>query len=152
MRSLRQVWSKALPRLLVIGLLTGLTAFLSVYLFAGSGKSGNITNARCEENVTCVYLKADHAMPDVAAIEVGKYVQFSSADGKTHNLGLGQGDAHHDGSHKHEGSFASGDFKADEAWKVRFKQTGTYELHDHYRPDIRFTVIVYDPNHSSRVK
>ena len=152
MTSPREVWSNALSRLAVIAILFAAAAFGFVYLITSEGQSGNITRAKCEQGVTCVYLENDHASPDVATVKVGDYVQFSSADGKTHNLGLGAGDAHHDGSHKHDGNYVSGDFKADEAWKVQFKKTGTYELHDHYRPDIRVTVIVYDPNRSSQIK
>ncbi len=58
-------------------------------------------------------------------------------------MGLGTGDNRHDGSHKHTGTYISGDFKADEAWKVQFKEAGTFDFHDHYRPELHVTVVVY---------
>jgi plastocyanin len=152
MISLRTIRSSALSRLIAFAILAGLAAFVTVFTLASNNQSGNITTAKCSDNATCVYLQSDHAAPDIITVAVGGFIQFASADGKTHNLGLGEGDAHHDGSHKHEGSFVSGDFKADEAWRVQFKKTGTYKLHDHYRPDITVTVVVYDPNRSSVIK
>lgn len=152
MKSLRTIWATALSRLIVLAALTGVAAFTFIYLFIAGSRSEVVSAAECSEGVACVYLQTDRAIPDVTTVEVGKYVQFNSADGKTHSLGIGAGDAHSNGSHDHQGSFVSGDFGADEAWKVQFKKTGTYELHDHYRPDIRVTVIVYDPARQSAIK
>lgn len=152
MISLRAIRSGALSRLIVFAVLAGLGAFIIVFALANKNQNGNITTAKCSNDTVCVYLQSDHAAPDIVTVAVGGFVQFTNADGKTHNLGLGEGDAYHDGSHKHEGSFVSGDFKADEAWRVQFKKTGTYKLHDHYRPDIIATVVVYDPNRSSVIK
>lgn len=142
----------AIIKLAAIAAFAGLAAFVLIYLFMAKGRSGSIVNANCEIGIACVYLKTNHAEPDATIVKVGEYVQFSSADGKTHNLGLGMGDAQHDGSHDHKGNYVSGDFKSDESWKVQFKKTGTYELHDHYRPDIRVTVVVYDPDDSYKIK
>lgn len=90
---------------------------------------------------TCVELRKEGAHPDVIAIEKGSYVQFNSADGKSHSLSLGGGGEAHD----HYGRFNSGTFGADEAWKVQFNDDGTFRFHDHDNPRINIVVVVYTP-------
>jgi plastocyanin len=93
----------------------------------------------------CVELRPGGMMPDELAVKAGSFVQFNSADGKKHNLAEGDGsDSGHHNNHDHTGRFASGDFAADEAWRVQFKQRGTYKLHDHYNPNLRILIVVYE--------
>ncbi len=89
--------------------------------------------------------------PNEISLKVGETVQFINADGRTHNMGIGggSGDEHshdHNQSHEHEGAYASGDFKKGEDWHVTFNETGTYRLHDHYKPENNILVVVYDTN------
>lgn len=90
---------------------------------------------------TCVALYAESALPDAVAVVNGSFVQFNSADGKRHNLSIGGDDTHHTAQTVEE--FTSGDFEADEAWRVQFKKDGTYSFKDKYNDSIRVNVIVY---------
>jgi plastocyanin len=98
----------------------------------------------------CVYLKPEGMQPDELAVKVGEYVQFKSADGKKHNIAEGDGadnqlhEGHHDAdNHDHVGGYVSGEFDADEAWRVQFKKPGIYKLHDHYNPNQKILIVVY---------
>lgn len=98
----------------------------------------------------CVALTPEGMEPHELAVKVGEFVQFNSADGKQHNIspGEGSGDSHehepHNATHKHSGNYTSGDFGADEAWRVQFNQPGTYQLHDHYNPKLNILIVVYE--------
>ncbi len=106
-----------------------------------SGKD-QVANGNCDG--ICVALTTEGMRPDELAVEAGSFVQFNSADGKKHNLSVGEGGGGHDGKHEHRGKLASGDIAPDEGWRVRFNEAGTYELHDHYNPKLNILVIVYD--------
>ncbi len=41
------------------------------------------------------------------------------------------------------GKFESGDFGANEAWKVQFKDEGTFQFHDHLNPKISVLMVAY---------
>lgn len=90
---------------------------------------------------TCVALTSSGAKPNTIAVPVGTYVQFNSADGRSHNLSNGKGGE----EHVHSGKFRSGEFKADEGWRVQFSKEGSYFLHDHLNPKINVLVVVYTP-------
>lgn len=141
---------------IIIALITvfaGVTGFGVVYTLTKINSAGLITSSiACEQHVICVALKVDHAEPDAITVPVGEYVQFNSADNKTHSLASGSGDSLHDGSHQHTGTHLSGDFKADEGWKVQFSAKGTYEFHDHYNPEIFVTVVVYQSGGDYKIK
>lgn len=99
---------------------------------------------------TCVALQKNGMLPNELAVKVGERVTFYSADGEKHNLaeGVGADDARHaghddPGHHEHIGGYTSGDFGADEAWRVQFKKAGTYKIHDHYNPKQNIVVVVY---------
>jgi plastocyanin len=89
----------------------------------------------------CVALKPGNAEPDTLTVIVGESVQFNSADGNKHNLSQGLGGE----EHSHTGPYSSGDFAADEAWRVQFKQPGTFKFHDHYDPAINILIVAYEP-------
>jgi plastocyanin len=91
----------------------------------------------CEDH--CVALEASRANPDTLTVKAGEFVQFNSADGNSHSLSLGEGGE----DHGHNGPFSSGEFKADEGWRVQFKEPGTYFFHDHHHPEINILVVVY---------
>ncbi len=109
-------------------------------------RSKNSSQARCEG--TCVALRENKADPDTISVKVGTYVQFNSADGKTHNLSLGGGGK----EHSHKGKFSSGDFKGDEAWRVQFKEEGSFLFHDHFNPKINVLVVVYTPGKEYKIE
>lgn len=136
----------------MVAVILSLIAFGAAFTLSHASKNGLTKATNCEQNVTCVALKADHAEPDAITVPVGGYAQFNSADNQIHSLASGTGDEHHDGSHVHTGGHLSGDFKADEGWKVQFNDTGVFEFHDHYHPEIHFTVIVYKPGGDYRIK
>lgn len=106
----------------------------------------NALQAPCKD--TCVALTENGANPNSIAVATGSYVQFNSADGKTHNLSIGGG-GH---EHEHTGKFYSGEFKADEAWRVQFNDEGTFKFHDHFNPNINVIVVVYTPGKDYRVE
>ncbi len=126
-------------QLLIIGfVVAGLAGYGTVYALSSMNKDSHVVSqSSCEG--TCVSLFHDKASPDTIAVTVGSYVQFNSADGKSHSLSLGQGGE----DHAHTGKFTSGEFKADEAWRVQFNQEGTFTFHDHHNPDLNVIVIVY---------
>lgn len=128
---------------MAIAVAGALTGFFAVRMFLGPTASAE----PCKQ-VVCVELTSNGASPDTLAVIAGGYVQFSSADGKTHSLSLGKGGE----EHGHTGPFSSGDFDADEAWKVQFKEPGTYHFHDHYNPELNILVVVYEQgaDHSIR--
>ncbi len=97
----------------------------------------------------CVLLKADGMYPNELAVQVGETVQFNAADGQKHNISEGDGASNHSGHsdpehHDHVGGFVSGEFAADEGWRVTFKKPGTYKLHDHFNPKQNILVVVYE--------
>ncbi len=96
-----------------------------------------------------VSLTEQGADPANLLIQVGEYVQFDSKDGKTHDIASGAGDGdgeHHD--HTATG-LESGDFKADEGYRVQFKKIGSYYFHDHLKPSSTISVGVYEPGATS---
>ncbi len=144
--------SRGSTQLVVLAVAVALTAFGLGVAISHPEVKKVAASAICPQNTTCITLKDDRAEPDVITVPLGGYAQFNSADGQTHNIGEGSGDEHHDGSHVHTGTSMSGDFKSDEAWRVQFKQTGTYDFHDHYHPEIHATVIVYQPGGDYKIK
>ncbi len=91
------------------------------------------------------------ADPADLLITVGEYVEFDSKDGKVHDIAIGAGDGdgeHHD--HTATG-LESGDFKADEGYRVQFNKIGSYYFHDHRRPSLTISVAVYQPSASSSI-
>lgn len=97
-----------------------------------------------------VALLENKASPDAVLIKQGEFVQFNSKDGKSHHLSPGRGNGSSNG-HEHTGmGLESGVFGPDEAYRVKFKKTGTYEFHDHTNPDLFITVLVYEPKSTER--
>lgn len=113
-----------------------------------SDRSTTITNRANSCEGTCIALKKEGASPATVAVPVGGFVQFNSADGASHSLSIGSGG--HD--HNHTGKFSSGTFKADEAWRVQFKDEGTFKFHDHLNPKINVLIIVYTPGKEYKVQ
>jgi plastocyanin len=126
----------------------GLLAFLAMamvllgFLGARYIASSRVSADRSCQTIQCVALGSEGANPDTLAIPVGSSVQFNSADDKTHSLSLGKGGD----AHGHSGPFTSGDFGSEEAWKVQFKEPGTFHFHDHYNPKLNILIVVYEPN------
>ena len=132
-------------RLSLVVAVAGIIGFGMVFAFSyNNQKTGSQT--RCEG--TCVALEKDKAVPDTLAVKVGDFVQFNSADGKTHDLSLGKGGEHHE----HKGQFESGEFGGDEAWRVQFNDEGSFQLHDHLNPKINVLVIVYAPGKDRTIR
>lgn len=97
---------------------------------------------------TCVALRSDKAEPDTVSIKIGEFVQFNGADGKSHSLSLGLGGE----EHEHSGPYTSGEFQADEAWRVQFKKSGTFKFHDHLNPAINILVVVYKQGNIEKIE
>lgn len=132
-----------------IALLASVAAFVALVSFAvtftiTSNKATSQT--RCAG--VCVALREDKAEPDTLTVKKGSFVQFNSADGKTHSLSRGKGGK----THSHSGKFTSGEFKADEAWRVQFKEEGSFFFHDHFNPKINVLVVVYKPGKDYKVE
>ena len=96
----------------------------------------------------CVGLYQDKASPDTITVKTGGYVQFNSADKKSHELALGEGGK----EHHHQGKFESGTFNAGEAWRVQFTQDGSFYFHDHFNPKVNILVVVYTPGKDYKIK
>ncbi|MBA3758610.1 hypothetical protein H0X10_03200 [Candidatus Saccharibacteria bacterium] len=167
MKKLRKFLAIGSVQLALVALVALGMGFAVVQATRGSNKP--VVNTNCDG--ICVALSANGMNPNELAVKVGEFVQFNSADGKMHNISDGKGlnggdeknhespaassdDDHnpHDVPHDHVGSYASGDFAADEAWRVQFKKPGTYRLHDHYNPKLEIVVVVYEPGASSRIE
>jgi plastocyanin len=133
--------------ILFIGLISvsfGLTGSRYVQSLAAEDKAAPV---HCPD--VCVALTQDGMHPDELAVKVGDTVQFNSADGRVHNLAAGDGAHGHEqadsaSDHQHIGGYLSGEFGADEAWRVRFDKSGTYLLHDHYDPNLKILIVVYE--------
>jgi plastocyanin len=123
-----------------------------VFMFIARTQSSNaiVRSNTCRQS-TCIDITSSGLRPDSVAVRKGDTVQFNTKDGQLHNFGIGGGSDHSSqgkdasGGHGHEhfGEYASGDFGADQAWRVQFKQTGTYMFHDHYNPNLNVLVVVY---------
>lgn len=141
-----------LPALAFAGLVIGLGTIRVL------GESSSPNGSTCEG--ICVNLTPSGMVPDELAIKAGSFVQFNAADGKKHNISLGEGaggsedhdHAPHAPKHVHTAGLSSGDFEADEAWRARFDTPGTYQLHDHYNPDQNILVVVYEDSEGERPK
>lgn len=127
--------------------LAGIVGFGAVYGFSSAYMdTKSASQDDCKD--TCVALRKDGANPNSIAVALDSYVQFNSADGKSHNLSIGKGGD----EHEHTGKYYSGEFQADEAWRVQFKEEGTYTFHDHLNPKINIVVIVYQPGKDYKVE
>lgn len=144
--------------ILVICLLFGALGFAYYHNKSGSSipSSENTTPATSTEAsgavIHHVALTANGASPIDLLIRVGEYVQFDSKDGKVHDIASGAGDG--DGEH-HDHTAAgleSGDFKADEGYRVQFIKIGSYYFHDHLNPMTTISIAVYQPEATSTQK
>lgn len=103
----------------------------------------NKTLNKPKENIHYISLLADKIEPNAIIIKVGEVVQFNTKDGRIHNIAQGAG-AGLGSKHDHtEGGLESGNFNADEGYRVSFKKVGTYEFHDHDNPKLFVTIVVY---------
>ena len=144
MISIKKLMQHKAASLIAVLVIAGLLSFSVIY-FVTAHKSKSVTQ---DCSGTCVNLYEDKATPDTVAVTVGSYVQFNSKDGKTHDLSLGAGGT----EHIHTGKFQSGDFGAGEAWRVQFKDEGTFQFHDHLNPKISILVVVYTKDKQYKVE
>lgn len=147
MNRLKQLFAK--QNLLLAGavLVAVGVGFGGVYALTGNRQDKIRTNVNCSG--ICVDLLGDKASPDTLAIKSGSYVTFNSADGESHELTLGDPSTH---GHSDPGSFESGVFKADESFKVQFKQDGTYRFTDKLHPKTNIIVVVYTEGKDYKVQ
>lgn len=143
MKKTEKAAKSQLTFIIVVAVIVSVVSFAVAFSVS---RSKNSSQARCEG--TCVALREDTADPDTISVKVGTYVQFNSADGKTHKLSLGEGGK----EHSHKGKFTSGDFKGDEAWRVQFKEEGSFLFHDHFNPKINVLVVVYTPGKEYKIE
>ena len=135
------------PLTLII-LVAVIAAVVSFGIAYGLQSNRDKTSGQASCNGTCVALRKDKADPETLAVGIGSFVQFNSADGKTHDLSLGGGGKHHE----HKGKFQSGEFGADEAWRVQFNDEGSYFFHDHLNPKLNVLVVVYMPGKDHTIR
>lgn len=131
-------------RLVLVVAIAAVVSFGIVYALKNNQKTASQT--RCVG--TCVALRENKAEPDTIVVKTGSFVQFNSADGKTHDLSLGSGGK----SHEHKGKLQSGDFGAGEAWRVQFNDEGSFTFHDHLNPKINVVVVVYTPGKDRTIR
>lgn len=144
-----------IARYIAVPLICLLLAFGLSYGLTHANKSGDESVASACDG-TCVALNKGVATPDSISVEVGTYVQFNNNEDETRNLSLGKADAKEDEAHGHSaatlGSFVSGDFKKGEAWRVQFKEKGTYKFYDRYNPELSVLVVAYVPGGEYKVE
>ncbi len=140
MKKAAQSATKRYLGIAAIAVACAFVGFMVARQVAADNRPKNQAQVTCEVAV-CVALKPEGAVPDTVTVIVGESVQFNSADGKTHSLSQGLGGE----EHQHNGVYTSGDFAADEAWRVQFKQPGTFKFHDHYNPAVNILVVAYEP-------
>lgn len=137
-----------------LALFAGVVGYTGVHAYAAKPTDQQNTCSR-----TCVSILESGFSQGEIAVKVGEFVEFRSADGKAHDLALGEGADHgaHDEqsdtehtdseyTHDHITGTNSGKFGPDEAWKVQFKKAGSYIIHDHLRPEFTILVVAYQPN------
>lgn len=131
-----------------IGLVMFVTAisFTAFYALA-LNRNTSLSNSNCGADA-CVALYSDAADPFALTVKAGSFVQFSSADGKKHNIALAHSGVQHNDPSKYE----SGDFESDEAWKVQFKEDGSYTFRDKYNDKISVSVVVYTPGKDYKIQ
>lgn len=89
-----------------------------------------------------INLDTSHMVPDALSIKVGEYVQFNTADGRTHEIGLGGGEEYQKNHEHTDPEFESSTFGNAEAYRVKFSKPGIYDFHDHLHSELFATVIV----------
>lgn len=125
-------------------------AIVAASVSFGVTYSGRPQTVAATGDVIQVELSGNHANPAVVSVEKGQYVQFNAKDGKMHDIGQGRGESvthptHSDVGHEHVyEAKQSGVFGGDEAYKLQFKETGTFTFHDHLNPTISIVVVVYE--------
>ncbi len=112
--------------------------------------NGNSNAATCQGS--CIYLRSEGATPDTMTVTAGSSVEFTAADGKKHNLSLVEHGHGGDSAAHEDAAYQSGDFAADEAWRVQFKQDGTFTFVDKYNPKTKISVLVYTPGKDYKVE
>lgn len=128
----------------VTALLLGAIGFSGSYAFA---QHKNSKGTNCPGY--CVSLSGNNKPdPEVLTIPTGSYVQFNAVDGAHHNIALEHSAVQHDDPSKYE----SGDFAADEAYKIQFKHDGAYTFRDTYNPDVHINVVAYTPGKNYSVE
>ncbi len=128
------------------------------FAFVSSMNNNNKTSFKtvCDEGTVCVDLFEAGSSPSEIAVEVGKSVQFNAKGSSSTVYHLAtkdeQGSLHHDHGSTEKEHISSGDFSGDEAWKVEFKETGSFQFVDEYNPAIEILVVVYDPNTKNTIE
>ncbi len=160
LKTIKSLFSNNAVLLIITALIVSALSFGAVFALQKRSSTTQKETARetttkkCEVEI-CVEITKDGIVPDVISVKVGEYVQFNSADGQKHNISNGKGADvsaegigrdEHEVPHEHVGAYASGEFQADEAWRVQFKEKGTIKLHDHFNPKQYIAVIVYQPS------
>ncbi len=82
--------------------------------------------------------------PKKVAVAVGDLVEFASRDGLLHDLREGEPDAANHAAEPAPGTYHSGVFAPDEAYRVRFDRVGEFVFHDHLHTNIVIQVSVHE--------
>lgn len=131
----------------VLVLAAGLVGFGVTYAVSSNRQGSKVVTPNCSG--VCVNLLGKKASPDTLAITKGTYVTFNSADGGSHELTLGDPGEH---GHSNPESLESGVFGADEAFRVQFKEDGTYRFTDKKNPEVTIIVVVYTEGKDYKVQ
>ena len=104
---------------------------------------------------TVEFRSADGGSHNLALGRGTDHAAHSEPAAKTDHEDASHGDDHHSEDaahdhgdatpHDHVAGTESGEFGANEAWRVQFKEPGTYLIHDHLNPDFTILVVVYNP-------
>lgn len=101
-------------------------------------------------NVTEIQLFKDRVEPTAVTVKVGETIQFNSKDGRTHDIARGSGGLAGVHTATSETGPSSGQFGADEGYRLTMKDAGTFDFYDKLDPRLSVTVIVYVPKTSTK--
>ncbi len=113
-----------------------------------SNKPAATKQPYCPQNEACISLHGKSASPDIITVKSGTFVRFNSADGGKHSIAL----QHAAAQHNDDSEYHSGEFAADEAYRVQFKKDGSYTFRDELNSDYEIKVVVYTPGKDYKVQ
>lgn len=142
--------------IMVVGLFVAAIAGFLIATNANSTESQSRFVTKCDTGVVCVDLSESGASPPEIAVEVGNSVQFNAKGNSGTMFHLAskdeQGSLHSDHGAEETEHISSGDFSGDEAWKVEFKEVGSYQFVDEYNLEIEILVVVYKPGAKNTIE
>lgn len=117
-----------------------------VFGVVGFGVSVGIAKSHTSKpaaTVTEIQLLKDRAEPTAITVKVGETVQFNAKDGRTHDIARGSGGLAGVHTATSDTGPSSGQFGADEGYRLTMKEAGTFDFYDKLDPRLSVTIIVY---------